>query len=57
MIFANAPSLEADTDTDLISDIQEVFMTHCEGIDFTLEIPHVFHELLECGKRYEIMAS
>ena len=57
IIFANTPSLEVDTDSNLISDIQEVFMMHCDGINFTLEIPNVFHELFESGKRYEITAS
>ena len=57
MIFAYPPSLEVNTETDLMSDIQEVFMKYCDGINFTLEIPQVFHELFEGGKKYEITAS
>ena len=57
MIFASSPSLEVDLETNLISDIQEVFMVHCDGIHFTIDVPHVFHELFEGGKGYEIAAS
>jgi hypothetical protein len=32
-------------------------MIHCDGVNLTLEIPDVFHELFEGGKRYEITAS
>ena len=57
MVFASAPSLDVDTETKLIKDMQDAFMIHCDGVNFTLEIPQVFHELFEGGNRYEIAAS